>query len=280
MTFDTAPAALVRAEIAHAADIARAAQRLAVAGVGSPRHDAEALAELAAGDERAYAAYVDRRVAREPLQHITGSAYFRHLELAVGPGVFIPRPETELVAQAAIDFAIAHAPATVVDLCAGSGAIALSIAQEVPTATVHAVEIDAAAMTWLVRNAAGTSVTVHHQDAADALKGLDGTIDVVISNPPYLPLSSKSGMETEVRDHDPGLALWGGLDGLDIIKAVVRRAADLLKPGGLLVIEHDDAHGETLPALLAESGLWQGIRDHEDLTGRPRFATATRTALA
>lgn len=261
-------------------DVAAAARRLAAAGVDSARHDAEMLAELAVDDEQAYTRYIDRRAAREPLQHITGVAYFRYLELAVGPGVFIPRPETELVAQAAIDFARTLAAPLIIDLCAGSGAIALSIAQEVPTATVHAVESDAAAMTWLRRNAAGTKVEVHQEDAAVALQGLDGTIDVVISNPPYLPLLLKSELETEVRDHDPSPALWGGDDGLDTIKHVVRRAAALLKPGGLLVIEHDDTHGDKVPALLASSAHWSDIADHDDLTGRARFATATRKERA
>ncbi|MDQ1709203.1 MAG: release factor glutamine methyltransferase [Frankiaceae bacterium] len=257
-------------------DVAAAATRLEAAGVGSPRHDAERLAELAGDSASDFAAYVGRRADREPLQHITGVAYFRYVQLAVGPGVFIPRPETELVAQAAIDFARGLDHPTVVDLCAGSGAIALSVASEVPTATVHAVEIDDAAMTWLQRNAAGTTVQVHQENAVIALNSLAGTIDVVVSNPPYIPLRMKTALETEVRDHDPDTALYGGLDGLDVIIAVVRRAAGLLRNGGLLVVEHDDSHGESVPALLAESGEWADIGDHKDLAGRPRFATAVR----
>lgn len=258
------------------ADVTAAAQRLEAAGVGSPRHDAERLAEAAGNDDELFRAYVDRRAKREPLQHITGVAYFRYLELAVGPGVFIPRPETELVAQAAIDFAKQLDVPLVVDLCAGSGAIALSIASEVPTATVHAVELGAAAFTWLRRNARTSSAQVHQGDAATALPELDGIVDVVVSNPPYLPLALESGMETEVRDHDPGTALWGGVDGLDTVRTVVRRAAQLLRPGGLLVVEHDETHGEAVPELLAASGEWHHVQDRADLTGRPRFATATR----
>lgn len=260
------------------ADVAAATHQLEAGGVDSPRHDAERLAEFAGGDDAAFAAYVDRRVKREPLQYITGVAYFRYLELAVGPGVFIPRPETELVSQAAIDFARTVDAPLVVDLCAGSGAIALSIASEVPTATVHAVELDARAFQWLQRNAAGTSVQLHKEDAAAVLRGLDRTVDVVVSNPPYLPLSSKAGMETEVRDHDPSPALWGGIDGLDVIRAIAGRAVQLLRPGGLLVIEHDDTHGIAVPELLSATGDWRDITDHQDLTGRPRFATAVRTS--
>ena len=257
-------------------NVAAAARRLEVAGVASPRHDAEALAELAAGDEQAFAGYVDRRSSREPLQHITGVAYFRYIEVAVGPGVFIPRPETELVAQAAIDFALTQQAPTVVDLCAGSGAIALSIAQEAPSATVHAVESDAAAIKWLQRNVAGTTVQVHQEDAATALGSLDGTVHVVISNPPYVPLGQRTRVHAEVRDHDPAFALWAGLDGLDVIKAVVRRAAGLLRNGGLLVVEHDDTHGGKVQALLEATGEWTRIEGHQDLAGRARFATAVR----
>lgn len=258
-------------------DVRAAAITLSEAGVESARHDAQALAEVAA-DEQQYAGYIARRARREPLQHITGIAYFRYLELAVGPGVFIPRPETELVAQAAIDFARTLDAPLVVDLCAGSGAIALSIGSEVPTATVHAVELDDAAMPWLRRNAKGTDVQVHQGAAASALAGLDGAVDVVASNPPYLPLSSRNGMQTEARDHDPSPALWGGVDGLETIRDVVRRATALLRNGGLLVVEHDDTHGGVVPEMLAASGDWRDIADHEDLTGRPRFATATRAS--
>ena len=181
MSFVTGQVPLVRAagaqaaELARAAGIARAAALLAAAGVGSPRHDADRLAELAGADEQAYLRYIDRRADREPLQHITGVAYFRYVQVAVGPGVFIPRPETELVAQAAIDFARTREAPLVVDLCAGSGAIALSIADEVPTATVHAVESDDAATKWLRRNVIGTKVLVHQEDAAVALLGPSGS---------------------------------------------------------------------------------------------------------
>jgi release factor glutamine methyltransferase len=270
MTSVSGHLSLVRAEVA------RAAALLAAAGVGSPRHDAERLAEFAGDDEQLYAAYIARRANREPLQHITGVAYFRYIELAVGPGVFIPRPETELVAQAAIDFAQRLDSPAVVDLCAGSGAIALSVANEVPQATVHAVDDDDVAMAWLTRNVRGTKVLVHQEDAAIALRDLDGTVDVVVSNPPYVPIGMKAELETEVRDHDPAPALYGGIDGLDVIKAVVRRAAGLLKTGGLLVVEHDDTHGESVPALLESTGEWTDIADHDDLTNRPRFATAVR----
>jgi release factor glutamine methyltransferase len=279
--------------------VAWGAERLREAGVASPEREAWLLLERASGLTQSELLslrdgcpgsvpggdvyeedYIPRRVGREPLQHITGVAYFRYLELAVGPGVFIPRPETELVVQAAIDFAGQQSAPTVVDLCAGSGAIALSIAHEVPGATVHAVEIDDAAITWLRRNAEHTTVQVHHADAATALPALDGTVDVVVSNPPYVPIGVRTHVEPEVRDHDPAIALWAGDDGLCVIKAVVRRAAALLRPGGLLVVEHDDTHGEVVPRLLAAFGEWSEIEPQLDLTGRPRFATAQRTDQA
>jgi release factor glutamine methyltransferase len=270
--------------------IGDAALRLERAGVASPRHDAEQLAAAALGVTRArlhtsafftaeqfaaFSASVARREAREPLQHIAGTAPFRHLELAVGPGVFIPRPETEIV----VDAALRELPAggLAVDLCAGSGAIALSIATERPDAVVHAVERDERAFGWLRRNAdaaPGGRVSVHLADAADALPQLDGMVDVVVSNPPYVRLGRE--LEPEVAAYDPAVALWGGEDGLDVVRVVERAAARLLRPGGFVAIEHEDTHGEEAPALLAETGSWTDIADHADLAGRARFVTARR----
>jgi release factor glutamine methyltransferase len=273
--------------------VKRAADQLADAGVASPRHDAEELLAhvlglsrggLASVDEvseehrRRFVGLVERRARRVPLQHLTGRAPFRYLELAVGPGVFVPRPETEVVAGYAIDAlrALGGTPVAV-DLCTGSGAIALAIATEVPQARVYAVELDPGAHAWAERNLAGSTVTLVHDDAAVALPELDGTVDVVVSNPPYIPLDAYDSVEPEVRDHDPATALWSGTDGLDAVRMVERTARRLLRPGGLVVVEHADVQGESAPAIFASTGWWQTVRDHVDLAGRPRFVTARRS---
>src|SRR5690606_16899961 len=181
---------------------------------------------------------VERRAAREPLQHLVGSAGFRGIELLVGPGVFVPRPETEQVAGAAIDAAERvvreRGRAVVVDLCTGSGAIALAVAAEVPAARVHAVELDTAALGWARRNLEASPdrdrVGVLRGDARTALVELDGTVDVVVANPPYIPPDAEP-VDPEVRDHDPAVALYGlGPDGLEVPRGIVRAAARLLRP--------------------------------------------------
>jgi release factor glutamine methyltransferase len=266
-----------------------AVRRLAEAGVASPESDAAALLAHVlrvdrsrlvlvdeVGDEEAaaYDALVARRSRREPLQHLTGTAYFRHVELTVGPGVFVPRPETELLAGWAIAEAAALESPVVVDLGTGSGAIAKAIAHEVPTATVHAVEKDEAAHGYATANLAGTGVDLRLGDLADAFDDLAGTVDVLVSNPPYIPLDAWESVAVEVRDHDPALALWSGDDGLDAIRVVEARAALLLKPGGVVGVEHADLQGESAPGVFAAAGRWTEIRDHLDLAGRPRFVTA------
>lgn len=265
--------------------LAHATARLAAAGIESARWDAEQLAAHVLGvpraalvsataiDTGAYDAVVARRAAREPLQHIVGTVGFRYVDLAVGSGVFIPRPETESVAGYAIDVARRLSNPRVVDLCAGSGAIALSVAHEVPDADVHAVEVDDNALEWLRRNASGTRVTVHHDDVAHALPDLDGTVDVVVSNPPYVAEHELVHVEPEVRDHDPHRALVAGGDGLDVIRLVERTAHRLLKDGGVVVVEHSDRQGESAPAVFAR---WADVKDHDDLTGRPRYTTARK----
>ncbi len=283
-----------------------AADRLAGAGVGSPRVDAELLAAHATGLTRsalsaailrgavltpdrgaAFDALVGRRTAREPLQHLTGKAGFRRLDLAVGPGVFVPRPETEMLAGWAIEVATGDAAtvggsrdgAIVVDLCTGSGAIAAAVADEVPGARVVAVELDPPAHAWAVRNLAGTGVDLLLGDATTLDRDrpdLVGLVDVVVANPPYIPLDAWESVAPEVRDHDPVLALWGGQDGLDVVRGVVTCAARLLRAGGQLGVEHADAQGSAVPDLLAATGAWVGIRDHEDLSGRSRWTTARR----
>ena len=195
---------------------------------------------------------------------------FRWIELQVGPGVFVPRPETENVVQWAIDH-VGPTP-VVVDLCAGSGAIALSIAHEVPGATVHAVEIDPGALMWTRLNC-GNHVQVHEGDLAEALHDLDGTVDVVISNPPYVPSGDRDRLAPEALA-DPEAALFGGADGLAVIRVLERAAYRLLRPGGLVVVEHDDSQGATAPAVFGQG--WIDVADHRDLTGRDRFLTARR----
>jgi release factor glutamine methyltransferase len=294
-----------------------AERRLAAAGVPSPRTDAAILASFVTGVPRTrmllhdeitqeqrttYERLLSRRMARVPLQHLLGQTTFRHLDLAVGPGVFVPRPETELVAEAAIAALAALPPdrRVAVDLCSGSGAIALAVATEVTGARVLAVEMDPAAAEWAQRN-----IEIHEPAVADQgsqislLKGdartvagptgmlaeLREGVDVVVTNPPYIP-EDATPTEPEVRDHEPHIALFGGPDGLDVIRDLLTTAALLLRPGGVLVIEHADRQGEAagaggVPALLREhdtAECWSAVTDHLDLTRRPRFTTAVRTA--
>lgn len=222
---------------------------------------------------------VQERAARVPLQHLTGRAHFRHLTLAVGPGVFVPRPETELTAGHAVEAARAAGPApVVVDLCTGSGAIALAVADEVPGARVHAVELSPEAHGWARRNVdrLGLPVDLRRGDATTAFDDLEGTVDVVVSNPPYIP-DGAVPVDPEVRDHDPALALFGrSADGLAVPLAVAARAAVLLHAGGVLVMEHADEQGESLPAALRATGEWRDVVDHPDLAGRPRTTVAVR----
>lgn len=269
--------------------LAQAAARLAAGGVASPEHDAaELLAhvlgttrgrlplidDVAPADVERLEALVTRRAAREPLQHLTGVAAFRHVELAVGPGVFVPRPETELLAGWAIEAAAALESPVVVDLCTGSGAIARSVADEVPHARVHAVELDPDAHAWAARNLAGTGVDLRHGDMAEAFGDLAGAVDVVVCNPPYIPLEAWESVAPEARDHDPHLALFSGDDGLVAMRVLERRAALLLRPGGVVGAEHADVQGVSAPAVFAATGRWAEVRDHLDLAGRARFTTA------
>jgi release factor glutamine methyltransferase len=266
-----------------------AAARLHEAGVQSPEHDAaELLAhvlgtersrlplvdEVSESDAEAYDALLARRSDREPLQHLTGTAHFRHVSLEVGPGVFVPRPETELLAGWALDSVEELAAPVVVDLCTGSGAIARAIADEAPHATVHAIELDPAAHAWAERNLAGTGVDLRLGDLATAFPELDGAVDVVVCNPPYIPLEAWESVAAEARDHDPHLALFSGEDGLDAIRALELRAAALLRPGGVVGAEHADVQGGSAPAVFAATGRWTDVRDHPDLAGRPRYLTA------
>src|SRR4051794_4304809 len=281
--------------------IRSATEILAAAGVDSPEHDARALAVhvlglakpsdllLAEGFDRAQAAayleLVERRAARVPLQHLTGSVGFRYIELEVGPGVFVPRPETESVVQWAVDAIAAEgwAEPLLADLCAGSGTIAFALANEVKGATVHAVERDPDALAWTRRNAhnrvlAGDrEVQLHLGSVEASLLDMDGSFDLVASNPPYVATHEAHLPDPEVLDHDPEIALFAGEDGLDVIRLVEHAAKRLLKPGGLVVVEHSDRQGATAPAVFEQAGGWTEVADHQDLTGRDRFVTARRT---
>ena len=268
--------------------VRRATKVLAAAGVPSPRHDAEALAAHVLGvgrgelvrhdtmDVAAFDTLVARRAAREPLQHLTGRAAFRHIEVQVGPGVFVPRPETEVTTGAAVEVARMLDRPLVVDLYAGSGAIALAVANEVPDAEVHAVEAEDSAIAWLRRNVAGTRVVAHHADVQRCLLEFTGTVDVVVANPPYVPLGAEV-RDPEVALHDPAVALWSGPDGLDAMRVLERTAARLLRPGGYLFAEHADVQGRAAPAVFADPGRWEDVSDHADLAGRPRYLSARRT---
>lgn len=283
---DTSLASLVHA----------AAVRLADAGVPDPLVDAELLAGHVLGarrgevqaaiirgdavsdeDATALDAVVTRRTGREPLQHITGTAPFRHLELAVGPGVFVPRPETETVVQFAIDALLASPePEPIgIDLGTGSGAIALAMATEVPHSRIYATELSPDAYPWTVRNTQGVeNLTLVNEDLAEAFRDLDGTASVVISNPPYVP-DAAIPRDPEVRLYDPAMALYGGEDGLDIVRVLSVRGAELLRPGGLLVIEHGELQGEAIRDILTAAG-WRAAATHRDLTLRDRATTALR----
>jgi release factor glutamine methyltransferase len=276
--------------------VGEAAARLAEAGVASPEHDAaELLAHLLGTSRpglslvdvltseqcRAFDGLVARRAAREPLQHLTGTAAFRYVELAVGPGVFVPRPETEVLAGWGVDRArdVASAGRTgstpvVVDLCTGSGAIALALATEVPQARVHAVEVSEQAFGWAAKNLTGTGIDLRHGDMAEAFPDLDGTVDVVLCNPPYIPMGAWESVDVEARDHDPALALWSGDDGLAAMRVVERVAGRLLRPCGVVGVEHADVQGRSAPAVFTATGRWADVRDHKDLAGRDRLVTA------
>lgn len=263
----TSPAAEARTLLAHVLDVSPT-QLLLASTVSEEARDR-------------FAALVARRAAGEPVQHLTGVAHFRTVSLSVGPGVFVPRPETEVMTGWAVDrlremVADGVAEPIVVDACTGSGAIAKAIAAEVPQARVHACELSEEAHDYAVRNLAASGVEVVRADLATAFADLAGTVDLVVSNPPYIPLTAWESVTAEVRDHDPALALWSGDDGLDAMRELAVAAARWLKPGGWVTAEHAEVQHESAPAVFLAGHDFDRVRDHHDLTGRYRFVTGRR----
>jgi release factor glutamine methyltransferase len=273
--------------------IMEAERILADAGVASPRVDAELIAAHVLGAERgklmltplvdrqvieAIGQLVHQRAKRIPLQHLLGWAVMGAVTLEVGPGVFVPRPETELLLEWGLELLAGRQNPVVVDLCTGTGALALAVAAERPDAEVHAVEIDPTALAWARRNMESSRVRLHAGDVTDPdlCTELDGRVDLVLCNPPYVPVGTV--VPPEVGEHDPFKAVFAGTDGLTVIRHVVNLSARLLRPGGGVAIEHDDTHAESVPELLATRKVLTDVKDHDDLAGRPRFATAIRTS--
>jgi release factor glutamine methyltransferase len=266
---------------------------LADAGIDSARYDAEELAAHVAGTERGrlsllgppddtffdhYNAAVAARSRRVPLQHLTGTAAFGPLTLSVGPGVFIPRPETEAMLEWAVAQALPAKP-VVVDVCTGSGALALALARHWPGARVIGLDDSDAALDYARRNAAGTTVEFVRADVTHSgvLTELEGHVDLVVCNPPYVPDGAE--LEPEVTEHDPPHAVFGGPDGMAVIPAVARLAGRLLRPGGLFAVEHDDTTSSMTAETISSTGLFDDIVARADLTGRPRFVTAHRKGV-
>ena len=270
--------------------------QLKEAGVISPQVDAELIACYCLGISRSELALMvatkqefpkdsmdnfqlalARRVARHPLQHITGIAPFRHLELKVGPGVFTPRPETEQVVGFALEKIESLQSQLIVDLCSGSGAIAISVATEVSGSNVFAVEKSKEAFAYLRDNAASYGLSesnLRNEDLEDSLPELDGQVDLVISNPPYIPINA-TPIDLEVQLHEPRMSLYGGVDGLDVVRQISVRALKLLRPGGLLVLEHADTQSSAIGKLLLAQG-WLEIEARADLAGKDRMISARK----
>lgn len=271
--------------------IEAAASRLAAAGVASPRIDAELLAAHVAGVDRSRLMFTDdpgegfeqafdelvaARSRRIPLQHLIGTAPFGPLTLAVGPGVFVPRPETESLLEWACAQSLPSNP-LIVDLCTGSGALALALAAHRPDARVVAFENSPAALQFARRNAAGTRVEIVDADVTTAglLPDFDGRVDLLVSNPPYIPEAAV--LEPEVAEHDPAAALFGGPDGMAVIRPIVTLAARWLRDGAPCAVEHDDSTSELAVEAFDRDGHFTDVTARRDLAGRPRFVTASRT---
>ncbi len=271
----------------HAIDAAT--QTLARAGVGSPRADAELLAAHVAGTDRGrlasiepdpdfverYERLVSKRAERVPLQHLIGTAALGPITVQVGPGVFIPRPETESLLEWALAQPLSQHP-LIVDLCTGSAALALALWCHRPGARVVAVDDSDDALAYARRNVRDTSVELRRADVTDAglLSELDGTVDLLVANPPYIPADAQ--LEPEVAQHDPPHALFGGGDGMAVVDPIVGLAARLLRTGGLCAVEHDDTTSDRTVEAFTRAGRFVEVTARHDLTGRPRFVTAVR----
>lgn len=270
--------------------INRAADTLAAAGIDSARTDAELLAAHAAGTDRGRLALIDSvdeeffdrfgdvvatRAKRVPLQHIIGTAAFGPVRLHVGPGVFIPRPETEAMLEWILAQDLPPSP-MIVDLCTGSGALAVALAAAIPGATVIAVDDDHVALDYARRNTASTSVRLVAADVTEPglLPDLTGTVDLVVSNPPYIPAGAV--LDPEVSQHEPHHALFAGPDGMTVIRPIIGQATRLLRAGGLLAVEHDDTTAQLCVQAVDGLGVFDEVTSRRDLTGRPRFVTARR----
>jgi release factor glutamine methyltransferase len=266
-----------------------AAVALAEAGVGSPRIDAELLAAHAAGTDRGRLAFAEtgpdfrgrydelvaQRAKRVPLQHLIGTAAFGPVTVKVGPGVFIPRPETESM----LEWAVAQrfpGKLVIVDLCTGSGALALALSKSWPDARVIAIDDSEDALRYARLNTAGTPVELIHADvtAPALLTELDGQVDLIVANPPYIP--DGADLEPEVAEHDPRHALFGGPDGMTVINGIVELAARLLRDGGACAVEHDDTTSACTVEAFTRTGRFVDVTARHDLTGRPRFVTGVR----
>ncbi|EFG74835.1 protein-(glutamine-N5) methyltransferase, release factor-specific [Mycobacterium parascrofulaceum ATCC BAA-614] len=267
-----------------------AAATLAEAGIDSARWDAEELAAHVTGTERGrltllespgedfldrYRDVVAARSRRVPLQHLTGTAAFGPVSLHVGPGVFVPRPETEALLAWVTAQPLPARP-VIVDLCTGSGALAVALAHEYPAARIVAIDVSASALGYARRNAAGTAVELVQADVAEPglLAELDGGVDAVVANPPYVP--DAAVVETEVAQHDPRRAVFGGPDGMAVIAPVVELAARWLRPGGVFAVEHDDTTAARTVEMVTGAGCFDDVEARLDLTGRPRFVTARK----
>ncbi len=270
--------------------ISDAAIVLATAGIDSARTDAEQLAAHVLGVDRGrlmfadpepraldeFRALVGQRARRIPLQHLLGTAAFGPLTLAVGPGVFIPRPETEALLEWAQTVPV-RPGGVIVDLCSGSGALALALARYRPDARVIAVERSEEALRYARANVDGTTVELLHADVTDrdVLADLSGEVDLVVANPPYIPDGAE--LEPEVAEHDPHSALFGGPDGMAVIEPIVELVSRLLRPGGQVGVEHDDSTSVATVELFGAAGVFTGIAARRDLAGRRRFVTAVRS---
>ena len=278
-----------------------ATRELAEAGVANARVDAELLAAHVVGVERtrlpmvplvdpatvtAYRELVAERARRVPLHHLTGWAAMGEITVEVGPGVFTPRPETELLLAWGLEALQSTTSPLVLDLCTGSGVLALALAHARPDATVHAVESDATALAWARRNlevrreAGDTPVRLHRGDATDRrlLVQWEGQFDLVVANPPYVPAGT--AVPPEVAQHDPAVAVFAGPDGLDVLRPLVGVTAQWLKIGGAVGVEHDESHAQTVAALFSARKVFDDVEGHLDLLGRPRFTTAQRVSAA